>query len=65
MSNPLPKTDVVIIGLGVAGGTAADVFTQAGINVVGLEAGPWRDKKEYLSYYDELQAYPFHNPFAD
>ena len=45
MSNPLPKTDVVIIGLGVAGGIAADVFTRAGINVVGLEAGPWRDKK--------------------
>ena len=59
------KAKVVIIGLGVAGGTAAHVLTQAGINVVGLEAGPWRDKKEYLSYYDELNAYPFHNPFAD
>ncbi len=65
MSNPLPKTDVVIIGLGVAGGTAAHVLTQAGINVVGLEAGPWQDKKEFIKYYDELQAYPFYNPFAE
>jgi gluconate 2-dehydrogenase alpha chain len=65
MSNQLPKTDVLIIGLGAAGGIASYVLTQAGIDVVALEAGPRRDKADFLRYYDELQAYPFHNPFAD
>ena len=33
-------TDVLIIGLGGAGGIAADVLTRAGAEVVSLEAGP-------------------------
>jgi gluconate 2-dehydrogenase alpha chain len=61
----LPKTDVVIIGIGAAGGIASYVLTKAGINVVALEAGPRRDKAEFLQYYDELEGYPYHNPFAD
>ena len=65
MSNPLPKVDVLMIGIGAAGGIASYVLTKAGINVVALEAGPRRDKAEFLSYYDELEAFPFHNPFAD
>jgi gluconate 2-dehydrogenase alpha chain len=65
MTNPLPKVDALIIGIGAAGGIASYVLTQAGIDVVALEAGPRRDKAEFLAYYDELQAYPFHNPFAD
>lgn len=65
MSNPLPKVDVLLIGTGAAGGIASYVLTKAGISVVALEAGPRRDKAEFLSYYDELQGYPFHNPFAD
>src|SRR5712691_6633708 len=39
MAEQLKKTDVVIIGLGAAGGIAAYVLTQAGLSVVGLEAG--------------------------
>src|ERR1700680_4937466 len=39
MAEQLKKTDVVIIGLGAAGGIAAYVLTKAGLNVVGLEAG--------------------------
>jgi gluconate 2-dehydrogenase alpha chain len=35
-------TDVLIIGLGGAGGIAADVLTRAGLEVVALEAGPRR-----------------------
>jgi gluconate 2-dehydrogenase alpha chain len=65
MSNPLPKVDVLLIGTGAAGGIASYVLTKAGVNVVALEAGPRRDKAEFLSYYDELNAYPYHNPFAD
>jgi gluconate 2-dehydrogenase alpha chain len=65
MTNPLPKVDALIIGIGAAGGIASYVLTQAGIDVVALEAGPRRDKADFLAYYDELQAYPYHNPFAD
>jgi gluconate 2-dehydrogenase alpha chain len=65
MANPLPKVDVLLIGTGAAGGIASYVLTAAGVNVVALEAGPRRDKTEFLSYYDELEGYPYHNPFAD
>ena len=61
----LPKVDAVVIGLGVAGGTAAYELTQAGKQVVGLEAGPWRTQADFLRYYDELMAYPYFNPFAE
>ncbi len=57
----LPKTDVVIIGLGAAGGIAAYVFTDAGLNVVGLEAGPRLEAADFLSNYDELKGYFFSN----
>ena len=40
MSTRLKKTDVVIIGLGAAGGYASLALTRAGAQVVGLEAGP-------------------------
>jgi gluconate 2-dehydrogenase alpha chain len=33
-------TDVAIIGLGAAGGLAAQILTEAGLDVVALEAGP-------------------------
>jgi choline dehydrogenase-like flavoprotein len=52
-----PKTyDVCIIGSGAAGGTAAKVLTEGGLNVVMLEAGPPLnpavDYKEHLWPYD-------------
>lgn len=37
----LPKTDVVVIGLGAAGGLAALPLARAGLKIVGLEAGGW------------------------
>jgi gluconate 2-dehydrogenase alpha chain len=40
MSTRLKKTDVVIVGLGAAGGYAALALAKAGIDVIGLEAGP-------------------------
>ncbi|HVW18316.1 MAG TPA: GMC family oxidoreductase [Solirubrobacteraceae bacterium] len=39
MPTASPSTDVVIVGMGAAGGIAADVLTDAGLSVVGLEAG--------------------------
>ena len=54
MSNPLPKADVVIVGLGAAGGIAAHVLTDAGINVVGIEAGPNLGTKDFLANDDEI-----------
>lgn len=59
--NPLPKTDVVIVGLGAAGGVAAHVLTKAGLQVVGLEAGPRLGIEEFLAHYDELEGYGFKN----
>ncbi len=46
--------DVVIIGSGAAGGTAAMVFTQANLKVAVLEAGPQRK---------HLVDFPYHDPW--
>lgn len=50
----MANADVVIVGLGAAGGVAAHVLTQAGINVVGLEAGPRLDVADFLANDDEI-----------
>lgn len=54
MTNPLPKTDVVIVGLGAAGGIASYVLARAGLNVVGLEAGPRLSTKDFVPHLDEI-----------
>ena len=46
-------TDVLIVGLGGAGGIAADVLTRAGLEVVALEAGPRRVSAEMTQ--DEIR----------
>ena len=53
MSERAAPTDVVIIGLGAAGGVAADVLTKAGIEVVALEAGPRVDAS--MMTHDEVR----------
>jgi len=53
MATRLKDTDVVIVGLGAAGGVAALPLTQAGIDVIGLEAGTWLTKKDFAP--DELR----------
>ena len=40
MATTLKKTNVVIVGLGAAGGVACLPLAQAGIDVIGLDAGP-------------------------
>ncbi len=43
MARLLPKRDAVIIGLGWTGAILAQQLTEAGLNVVAIERGPWRD----------------------
>ena len=43
MAKILPKKDVVIMGLGWTGSIIAQELTEAGLNVVAIERGPWRD----------------------
>src|SRR5262245_5089950 len=43
MAQRLPPKDAVIIGLGWTGSILADELTDAGLEVVAIERGPWRD----------------------
>ncbi len=43
MPRKLPPKDVVIIGLGWTGSILANELTDAGLDVVAIERGPWRD----------------------
>jgi choline dehydrogenase-like flavoprotein len=54
------QADVVIVGTGAGGGTAAETFSKAGLSVVLLEAGPLKtssqfDMKERGAYRDLYQ----------
>ena len=47
MATRLKETDVVIIGLGAAGGVAALPLAEAGLDVIGLEAGGLMTRKDF------------------
>jgi gluconate 2-dehydrogenase alpha chain len=49
----LKPTDVVVIGLGATGGVAVLPLAQAGIDVIGLEAGTWLAPKDFAP--DEIR----------
>lgn len=53
MPTTLPKTDVVVIGLGAAGGLAVLPLVAAGAEVIGLEAGDWLTPRDFAP--DELR----------
>ena len=53
MHKNLPKTDVVIIGMGAAVGVAALPLTNAGLKVIGIEAGGWLSPRDFAP--DELR----------
>lgn len=53
MATRLKDTEVVVIGLGAAGGVAVLPIAQAGIDVVGLEAGTWLTKRDFAP--DEIR----------
>ena len=53
MPTELKKTDVVVIGLGATGGVAVLPLAQAGLSVVGLEAGGWMQTRDFAP--DEIR----------
>ena len=53
MAIELKRTDVVIVGLGAAGGVAALPLARAGLQVIGLEAGTWLTPEDFAP--DELR----------
>ena len=53
MPKRLAKIDVVIVGMGAAGGVAALPLTNAGLKVIGLEAGGWLSPRDFAP--DELR----------
>lgn len=66
MPRKLPATDVVIIGLGWTGSILAHELTEAGLNVVAIERGPWRDTAtSFPTTYaqDELRYHIRHDLF--
>jgi gluconate 2-dehydrogenase alpha chain len=53
MAINLPKTEVVVVGLGAAGGVAVLPLTLAGLKVIALEAGGWLSPRDFAP--DELR----------
>ncbi|WP_102225803.1 GMC family oxidoreductase [Acidimangrovimonas sediminis] len=43
MSKVLPRKDVVVVGLGWTGSIVSHQLAEAGLDVVAIERGPWRD----------------------
>ena len=58
----LRKTDVVVIGLGAAGGLAVLPMARAGLKIVGLEAGGWFQPQDHQP--DEIRNNIRHWPHA-
>ena len=55
MATQLQGRDVVIVGLGAAGGIAALPLAEAGLDVVGLEAGTWLTRQRLRARRDPQQ----------
>ena len=51
---PTEKTDVVIVGVGAAGGILAAELGKAGMKVIGLERGPRLTTADFTTH-DELR----------
>jgi gluconate 2-dehydrogenase alpha chain len=51
---PSGPADVVLVGVGAAGALVAPIFARAGLKVVGLEAGPYQMRPDFVP--DELSS---------
>ena len=60
--------DVVLVGFGWTGAIYAEKLTAAGLEVLALERGPWRDtSKDFATTFaqDELRYYWRHGMFQE
>lgn len=57
------RVEAVIIGAGASGSTAAKVLCEAGVKVVALEKGPWRNRETFGG--DELANINRYNLWPD
>ncbi len=51
------KTDVVVVGLGAAGGTIATELARGGRKVIALEKGAFYRQSDFLTKFDEIRYY--------
>lgn len=61
----LPKAEIVLVGLGAAGGIAAHVLTAAGRQVVALEVGDSLSSKDFIKDLDEFSAGSMRNRMGE
>ncbi|WP_042352400.1 GMC family oxidoreductase [Bacillus massiliigorillae] len=55
MAKTLPKTNIVLVGVGWVGGIIAAELTKKGYKVVGLERGKEKTSEDYFMGHDELR----------
>lgn len=68
MAKKLPPVDVVLVGFGWTGAIMAQELTEAGLQVLALERGGWRDTPTHFPTTvapDELRFYWRHEMFQD
>ncbi|HLM83747.1 MAG TPA: GMC family oxidoreductase, partial [Candidatus Bathyarchaeia archaeon] len=63
MKNTRDETDILIIGLGAAGGVLFGKLAEAGLHVTGLDAGPhWETEKDFVSDEREMEKLKWNDP---
>ncbi len=68
MTRRMPGVDVVLVGFGWTGAIMAEKLTAAGLEVLALERGPWRDTPTHFPTtfaQDELRYYWRHGMFQE